>query len=338
MPEVKKIIISRTDSIGDVILTLPVAGILKQLLPKCKIIFLGKAYTRDIVEACRNIDQFIDWNSLLVKNQANKIEFIKSLNAEAIIHVFPVKEIAEIAKLAKIPLRIGSTGRYYHYTTCNKLVPMSRKRSHLHEAQLNLKLIRPLGGERNYSIISLQDNYGFENQNPLSEEIKQMLKRDKFNLILHPKSKGSAREWGINNFSRLIEILPRDKFRIFITGTKDEGEFLKKDLINIFPEIIDLTGRLSLKELISFIDNSDGLIAASTGPLHIAAALGKYTLGLYPPIKPMHPGRWAPIGKKAEYLVLEKNCSKCRKESQCACLQNISPEIVKNKLLSWLND
>jgi heptosyltransferase III len=337
MPELRKIIISRTDSIGDVILTLPVAGILKQLLPECEIIFLGKSYTKDIVESCRHIDMFIDWDCLLKEQPKARTEFLKGINADVFIHVFPVKEIAKIAKDAKIPLRIGSTGRYYHYTFCNKLVPMTRRRSHLHEAQLNLKLIQTLGGEKNYSLNSLHEYYGFVSQNPLKDDIKQDLKSDKFNLILHPKSKGSAREWGIKNFCKLIEILPKDKFRIFITGTKDEGDLLKKDLINNFPEVNDLTGRLSLKELISFIDFADGLVAASTGPLHIAAALGKYALGLYPPIKPMDPGRWAPIGKNAEYFVIEKNCSKCRKIKQCECLLSISPEIVKNKLLSWLN-
>lgn len=67
---------------------------------------------------------------------------------------------------------------------------------------------------------------------------------------------------------------------------------------------------MNLKQFISFIAAADGLIAASTGPLHIAAALGKVALGIYPPIKPMHPpGRWAPLGKNASYLVLEKKAA-----------------------------
>ena len=75
------------------------------------------------------------------------------------------------------------------------------------------------------------------------------------------------------------------------------------------------------------------MVAASTGPLHIAAALGKYVIGIYPPIKPMHPGRWAPIGKNASYLVLDKKCNKCRNNSHCDCIEDINPELVKNKLM-----
>ena len=87
-----------------------------------------------------------------------------------------------------------------------------------------------------------------------------------------------------------------------------------------------------------FINQADGIVAASTGPLHIAAALGKFAVGIYPPIKPMHPGRWAPIGEKATFLVEDKKCSICRKSGSCECMENISPDAVKSKLLSFLSE
>ena len=252
----KKIIISRTDSIGDVILTLPVTGILKKLLPESEVIFLGRSYTKDIIASCKHIDQFVEWDNVLGLDQAARINFFQNLNADAIIHVFPVKEIAELSKHAKIPLRIGTTGRYYHYYTCNRLVAMSRRRSKLHEAQLNLKLIQPFGGKGVYTIKEIQESYGISINDPLNPNVLMLIDKNKFNLILHPKSKGSAREWGIENYSKLIRILPEDKFRIFITGTHEEGLLVKKNLIDLHSNIIDLTGKFSLKELISFINET----------------------------------------------------------------------------------
>jgi len=335
--EFNRIIISRTDSIGDVVLTLPMAGQLKKIFPFCQVIFLGKSYTKDVVEASDHIDEFVDWEVINKSDFASQIEMIKSLHADAIIHVFPVKSIAKLAYKAGIPFRIGTTGRIYHYFYCNKLVPFTRRRSPLHEAQLNFKLLSPFGFHYAFTLDEIRQNYGFSKIPPLNQDFAHLLDKNKFNLILHPKSKGSAREWGVRNFSDLISRLPDDKFRIFISGTLEEGLSVKEDLIDKHPNILDLTGRLSLRELIGFINVTDGLVAASTGPLHIAAALGKYALGLYPPIKPMDPGRWAPVGKKAEYLVLNKNCSKCRKRNRCDCLEAITPEEVKNKLLTWLN-
>jgi ADP-heptose:LPS heptosyltransferase len=156
----------------------------------------------------------------------------------------------------------------------------------------------------------------------------------RFNLILHPKSKGSAREWGLDNFSRLIALLPEDKFSIYITGTKEEGLLMQDFLRRHEKRVTDLSGKLTLTELISFIDSCDGLVAASTGPLHIAAALGKTAIGLYAPMKPIHPGRWAPLGKDAHSLVLDKSCNDCKKSMDCECIRSIDPGEVAEMLVS----
>jgi ADP-heptose:LPS heptosyltransferase len=98
------------------------------------------------------------------------------------------------------------------------------------------------------------------------------------------------------------------------------------------PNVTDLTGKLNLEELTSFISQADGLLACSTGVLHLAAALGIYALGLYSPMKPIHPGRWMPVGKKAHYLALKEECSRCRDSKECACINAITVEEVKDKV------
>jgi ADP-heptose:LPS heptosyltransferase len=327
----ERIILSRTDSIGDVMLTLPMAGILKERFPQCRIIFLGKSYTKAVIETCEHVDEFIDWDELNKKSETEKTGTLKRLNADAIVHVFPRKEIARLSRAAGIPIRIGTTGRIYHWLTCNERVRFSRKRSDLHEAQLNIKLLQPLGMDKVYSIEELVKYYGFTRINPLPQQFAALADKNKFNLILHPGSQGSAREWGIENFSSLIKLLPQDKYKLFISGTAAEGESLRT-FINDHPQLNDLTGKLKLHELISFIAAADGLVAASTGPLHIAAALGKKAIGLFAPMRPIHPGRWAPLGINAKYLVLDKNCEACRKGLDCACIKAIQPLQVKAAL------
>jgi heptosyltransferase-3 len=324
----ERIILSRTDSIGDVMLTLPMAGILKEHFPGCTIIFLGKSYTKAVIEACEHVDQFVDWDQLGKKSEIEKLEAVKLLKADAIVHVFPRKEVAQLAKQAGIPRRIGTTGRLYHWTTCNERVRFSRKRSDLHEAQLNIKLLKPLGIDKIYSTDELVSYYGFTRIAPLANEFASFIDKSKFNLIIHPGSRGSAREWGIDNFASLIKLLSGNKYKVFISGTAAEGESLRT-FINEHPLLNDLTGKLKLDELISFIAAADGLVAASTGPLHIAAALGKKAVGLFAPMRPIHPGRWAPLGKNAEYLVLDKECEACRKSLDCACIKAIQPMQVK---------
>ncbi len=323
----KRVIISRTDSLGDVVLCLPVAAVLKRLFPSCTVIFLGKAYTRDLILCCENVDEFADWDALKMK-----AEGLRELKADAILHIFPVHEIAALAYQAGIPLRLGTTGRVYHWKYCNKLVRLSRRHSSLHEAQLNLKLLVPLGAKRLFTLTEIQDLYGLTRLPHLSAEQKQLLDPDCFNLILHPGSQGSAREWGYPNFARLAESLPADRYRIFVTGTGAESDAIRTHLIAQHPQLTDCSGLFTLAELIAFIANTDGIVAASTGPLHIAAALGRTAIGIYPPIRPMHPGRWSPVGSCAYTLVLPKKCSRCRKTGICQCMQEIRPEMVSDKL------
>lgn len=365
------ILISRTDSIGDVILTLPLAGLLKQIFPYLRISFLGMPYTKDVIEACHHIDHFIDWQS--VKNMPDKesVRLLKSLNAEVIIHVFPRKQIARLAKKAGIPIRIGASGRLYHWWNCNKITRLSRKNSNLHESLLNLKLAKPIIGEdiinkiindeSGRSLVLYDGNtninntrlnspttgipslYGFSAAPYEDKTFGGFIDPACLNIILHPRSKGSAREWGIENYSYLARKLASKRIntangillcKVFITGTKAEGEMLKEE--GFFelagPEVINMTGHFNLTDFIQFINAADALVAGSTGPLHIASALGKITLGLYPPIRPMHPGRWAPLGVKADYLVADKVCSKCRNLSSCECMKLITPGEVQQKL------
>ena len=321
----KRVIISRTDGIGDVILTLPMLGYLKKLWPEIQILFLGKTYTKSIIESCTAVDEFVNWDLIKDKSTREQISFFTQLDAAAIIHVFPTKQTTRIAKLAKVPIRVGTIGRLYNLANCNRLVRFTRKRSELHEAQLNFKLLKGLGISFIPTLPELPEYYNLKTQN-LPNALTSLIDKTKFNLVIHPKSKGSAVEWPESKYLELIETLDENKFNILITGTKDEAELLTRLPSLKKQNAKPLFGLLKLEELIALIRNADGVLAASTGPLHIGAALGKKAIGLYAPQKPIHPGRWAPVGSDAHFLV--KNGKKNPIES----IHDIEVEEVLDKL------
>ena len=323
------ILLSRTDSIGDVILTLPMAGVIKGNFPDATVLFLGRTYTKAVVQACEHVDDFINYDELLSLSDKEQAQFIQSKNADVVIHVFPVKHIAFLMKKAGVPVRVGTRNRLYHWVTCNKLIALSRKNSELHESQLNIKLLSFLNIRTDLPLSAIAQCYGFTQVKPLSNELfVNSIDKNKIKIILHPRSKGSAREWGLDNFRRLINSLPENRYQVFISGTKDDGKSMEQ-FIAAHPKAIDITGKLTLDEFISFINVCDVLVAASTGPLHIAAALGKKAIGLFAPMRPIHPGRWAPLGTDAHYLVQHKNCSDCRKGGRCLCIEQIEVNEVK---------
>ncbi len=302
-----RILISRTDSIGDVILTLPLCGVLKAHFPECKIYFIGRSYTASIIERCIHVDQYINWDEMREKSPAAQIELLRNTGADSIIHVFPRKEILWLAKRAAIPVRIATGRRLQTLTKCNHLVFFTRKGSPLHESQLNLKLLKPLGIDAAYTTEELVAYYGFTRINNTAKQkvttYLQSINSTKKKIILHPLSKGSAAEWGLEKYHQLVSLLPADQFELFITGTREEGEKIRSFGSFTHPHVHDVTGQFSLAELIEFIQACDALVAASTGPLHIAAATGITAIGLYSPKRPMHPGRWAPIGEKTHIVV-----------------------------------
>ena len=324
----KNIIISRTDSIGDTILTLPVAAVLKKHFPDIFIGFMGTPYTKSIIEACSNIDVFIDKEEFMAQPIT-----LAGDKPECIVHVLPRPEIARRAKELKIPNRIGTTNRLYHWLTCNKLVKLTRSRSNLHEAQLNLKLLKPFGIKHNFSLHEIESLFALNNLTPLPARFVSLLEPDKFKLIIHPKSRGSGREWDLNHYVSLIEMLDPQKFQIFVSGTPAEKQVIELLLDKVGQRVTSLVGLMSLPEFLAFINACDGLLASSTGPVHVAAALQKHALGIYPPIQPIHPGRWQPVGTKATYFVLNKACNACRHtRNTCACIQAIQPVEIKNAL------
>jgi len=208
----------------------------------------------------------------------------------------------------------------------------------MHEAQLNAKLLAPLGIPDTFTLNELKSFYGLKVA-PLPATKDIPLPADKFKLILHPKSAGSAREWPLQSYLELAKRLPPSQFHVYVSGLQTEADMIKEAVPELLtlPHVTLVAGKLTLPEFMGLIEATDGLLAASTGPLHVASALGKYALGLYPPIKPMHPGRWAPLGEHAGYLVKPGACRSCRYTPEdCACMRWIPVDAVYNTVLDWL--
>lgn len=330
------IILSRTDNLGDALFTTASAALIKERYPSCKVSLLARGYVKSICDASPYFDNFIDWESLATHKNSEIIQILKNENADAIIHVLPNKRIAMLARKARIPLRVGTTHRWFHLLNCNKGVRFTRCKTNSHEAQTNLRLLAPLGLEEEYTTEQLAPYFKLDLTETLKKEFSNQLDPDRFKLILHPGSNG--RIWPVEHYRNLIKQLPQDTFQLFLTGSEKENQRFLEDIIKPCPEAINLMGQLSLEQMFALQKACDGLVAGSTGPLHTAAALGIHTLGLYSDQKTINHERWGPLGEKAEVLVAKKVCDICETGGSyfdCQCLAEISPSQVKNILLGW---
>jgi len=322
--EVNRIIVSRTDSIGDVMLTLPFCAWLKECFPQATLVFLARGYTIPVVSCFKPVDEILDWDLIVNLPIAEKIRLIK---ADCIVHLFPNKDVAALSKKAKIPYRIGTSHRIFHFLTCNYKVNFSRKNSSLHEAQLNFELARPFGLK---IIPSFESMFaiGIHFSLPIKPTPTSVKNIDLSKaIVLHPKSQGSAIEWPIEKYYALSEKLIQSGKTVLITGTEKEGEVIRKQF-SFSQHLIDLTGQLTLSELIALLAKVKVVVACSTGPIHIAAVVGTPTIALFSSRKPIHPGRWRPLGAKSKVLVFDENCQNCKKGKQCHCLEEIPVELL----------
>ncbi|QBE65917.1 glycosyltransferase family 9 protein [Pseudoduganella lutea] len=329
-PALSRILICRTDNIGDVVLTLPLAGYLKQLIPGVTVDMLCRGYAAPVVRCCGAIDR------VLAVEEMDADTLFEDGRYDTVIFAFPHRALALAARRAKVPNRVGSSHRLHHWWTCNRLAHFSRVRSRLHEAQLNFALLKPLGIDYLPSLAEILPLYRL--QAPRSPEIAAMFDAATFNLILHPKSNGNGREWPLERYAELADRLRGDPgIAIWITGSRAEGELLARDAGALLasPNVRNLCGQLDLEGLVALIGMADGLVASGTGPLHVAAALGRNALGLFPPVQPIDITRWGALGTNATSLAAARQCDSCTGPQACECMQAISAAQVAEVISRW---
>lgn len=338
--EPKNILIVRTDRIGDLILTLPLAGLIKKQYPDCKVSFLVRDYTKNIVSNHPHIDEVlvlkeINGNVILSDN----INLIKQRNFDNCIVVYPRFQISLIIFLSGIKNRIGTGYRWYSFLF-NKKVYEHRKNAERHELEYNFNLLEKL--EIKNSVAESNVAYDLKVDESSLKNVTKMLVDEKLDLqkpiiIVHPGSGGSSVDLPINKFAELVSKLDDDDYQIILTGSKNEIKLCEK--IKSSGKVKNMAGRFNLDELTALISKSVTFISNSTGPIHIAAALGKYAVGFYPKIVSCSKERWGPYTNKKLVYEPQIDCKNCTRE-QCEklnCMNSIDMTKVYGDIKNVLN-
>ena len=317
MTDPTKILISRTDAIGDVCLTLPVCQALAAAYPKAELTYLCRNYTRAVMACFEPVDHMLVLDELQQMEAHERNTLLSQY--DVVIHLFPNKDLAKWCKQAKIPMRIGTSHRFFHLLTCNFRPSFTRKRSELHESQLNFKLLAPLGITEVPILLELSEKWRFT----APDLTNHLVAQDWSNaVLLHPKSNGSGLEYPLAKYMALALALVEKGYQVYFTGTEKEGAQFRSQ-IPVHPAITDATGQWDLPTFIQIISKARALVACSTGPYHIAGLCGIQAIGLFAQRKPIHPGRWAALGQKSKALTSEGNCDICHSGKSCACIETI---------------
>ena len=331
------ILIVRTDRIGDVVLSLPMADIIKKQYPGCRVTFLVREYTKPLPENYAGIDEV-----LVLKEKDGKISIkenyrlIKNGNYDACITVNPKFATAFLLFLCGIKTRIGSGYRWYSFLFNNRVFE-HRKDAKRHELEYNVNLLKPLGIE--YTASRNNIHFNLKPDKEMREKVKNELEKSGMNLekglvVIHPGSGGSAIDLPLSGFKEIVRGLSGKGYAVCITGSLQEKQLCES--VKASSEAVNLAGKFNLPELISLISLASVFAANSTGPIHIAAALGVNVVGFYPRIRECSPERWGPYTEKAKVFQPEIDCKNCTRE-QCGRL-NCMSSINSDKVVSYIEN
>ncbi len=302
---IRNILVTRTDKLGDVILTLPLISEIRRIFPNARISFLIQSFLKELLEDYEDLDELIFIDKYPTCGE--RYDLIKSKSFDMVINVFPDYELATLFFTADIKHRVGTGYRWYSFLYNHK-VKEHRKFCDKHEAQYNLNLLKAVTDE-------VKDEFIYKFRYTPLEKESLSVKLRKYNLdinsgyiIIHPGSRSSARDIPLSTLTEFIELFTPEyhNFAIALTGVKDESGMIGILINSIEKEkrvrLVNLCGVLGLKELLILIDNSALFISNSTGPIHIAGAMKKKIIGFYPNEAPVNDKRWGPLSPDAVIL------------------------------------
>ncbi|WP_338743174.1 glycosyltransferase family 9 protein [Actinomadura luteofluorescens] len=147
-------------------------------------------------------------------------------------------------------------------------------------------------------------------------------------VVVHPGTSVPARAWPPGHCAEAVRLLAAAGRRVVVTGHADEKELTARVAGE---DGLDLGGRTSLPELASVLRSACAVVAANTGPAHLAAAVGTPVVSLFAPTVPA--ARWAPFGVPLALLGDQQAPCKDSRARECPvnghpCLSSVGPDEV----------
>jgi len=326
------ILIARTDRLGDVILSLPVAAAIKHTEPGTKITFLVAETIAPVVDLCPWVDD------CMIQGAKGDSAFASRLREkvfDAVVCLYPRPRLATLLKQARIPVRIGTSRRWYSYRF-NRRVNFSRATSGRHERDLNLELLRGLGWEK----IHVSDPLCVPTQDSqfaarILVEKAGIETNQQAYAVVHPGCGGSARNWKPDRYRRLCQMLNDSGLAVVVTGSDSERQLATEVIGETRENTASLAGATDLKTLAALLQGASVFIGPSTGPMHLAAAVGTPVVALFGPVRTTGPNRWGPLGKGHQVFLPPVDTCDCRVD-RCRlgdCMDMIEVKAVAETVL-----
>jgi heptosyltransferase-2 len=324
----KKILILRLSSIGDIVLTQPVAKVLREVYPDATIDYLTKEPFIGIVEAFGCIDTIHIWKNkrgLLRKLRMQRFDLVIDLHSK--LNTFIIKSLVRGKKIV--------TYNKKHYLR-KRIVKKITEKSIISTVDLYFSALKKVGITETIKYPELY-----------LDKLKTISLKKRFpekKLIgIFPGALHSTKMYPLEKLAKFIDSVPSKwNCKFIILGSKSEKPLSAELQKNIKTELLDLCGEFNVSQLISVINNMDVIISNDSGPMHIAAALKKPQIALFGATHPRL--GFAPLNKKAIIISSNISCQPCSLHGSALCpkghflcMNSISPELIMKNLGEIIN-
>lgn len=302
-----KILVTRTDRLGDVLLATPVLKKIREFYPRAKLSFLVREEWAPVLQFGEGVELIIYRPNTSVKELADtlrghKFDVAIVLRDEAVV--------SQAVRKADIPVRVGPYSTLRSLLTFNHGLLQRRSRCSKHEAEYNLELLSrikiPVAKPARVPEELPRSWIHYSTQ--VRGEVDQWLKAHNMLGVkfwcLHPGSSGSARYLQPGRMMELVyeclaRLAPHEGAKLVITGGSHE-ESLLQEIKSKAPDVVIFGGEknLGLAALAELYRRAETVIAHGTGPLHLAAAVDTRVLAIFPPLHVLSERRWGPLTAK----------------------------------------
>ncbi len=351
----ERILIVRLSAIGDVVHTLPVAGVLRRHFPEARIGWLVEELSSQLLVGHPWLDDLWvvpkgRWRKAPVRSWVNgdKRGFYSELRRvgyDVGVDFQGLTKSGFALWMGGARARIGygdKDGRELNKFFTNVRVYPDASRQHVIER--NLALLGPLGIDAGAQEVGWEFPDFSDERKRLSDFLEMIAGRG--SIMIYPGAGWPTKRWGVEKFIDLADLIGdaseldgRPIVLVWGPAEKAEAEEIVQRGRDHLGNRLLLAPATNLRELTVLLGEADVVVGGDTGPIHIAAALGIPVAGIYGASDPIRNGPW---GDGHEIVVSEgcgeRPCWKrsCNKPGGLVCLDGIEAQSVLDALLKTL--
>jgi lipopolysaccharide heptosyltransferase I len=335
-----KILILKPSSLGDVIQALPVLRLLKLHHPTSEIFWWVDASLASLLEGDPDLTGIIPfrrrrWASPWHWGEAwDSLRSIQGHRFDWVIDLQSLLRSGLVAWLAGGRLTVGlddpREGARGFY---DLIVP--RPSYYTHAVDWYLGALPLLG-------VTVHPNFSWLPERPnVAQAVREKWRPGPGRWIaLQPGARWLNKRWPAEHFAELVRQLAKRfaEVRFAILGSEADRELGQRVTGDATACCLDLTGRLTLPEMVEWIRLCEVMITNDTGPMHVAAALNKPVVALFGPTEPRRTGPYGQLDRVLQHPLPCVPCMKdtCHYRQPLECLRGITPALVAARAAGFL--